>query len=287
MVRGALTALILATMAVIAVGSDAARMSSRAGDRGEQSAHGRNVDRRSERRESGAMHKGFLVAVLVAGCGSDGDAPKLQSLPLDLAAIDYATLLTHRTPWDGASFPIQDFRFLIQLPGASPKPNPQPTFWALTGTDVLAPVTGRVRSVPTLYSGDQSVHFEGVDGMIWETEHVIDVIVDEGDMVEAGQPVAKVGNYECEYSRREFGNEQYCGVPVGIVEFGLLDSGGSKPTHRCPFLPEYLDPAHAERIESELAAARTTIETMLGSTSYYAQESWGATNCIELSAVDG
>jgi hypothetical protein len=108
--------------------------------------------------------------------------------------------------------------------------NPQPTFWAPLGTEVLAPVSGVVVGISVVWSGDESVMIaaDGDGDWVWEVEHVIDVRVAVGDVVEAGQVVALVSDYDVRNT-----------PGVGLVELGLLQ-GGNPPQHFCPFA--YVDP---------------------------------------------
>lgn len=135
--------------------------------------------------------------------------------------------------------------------------NPQPTFWAPLGTEVLAPVSGVVVAISVVWSGDESVMIsaDGDGDWVWEVEHVIDVRVAVGDVVEAGEVVALVSDYDVRNT-----------PGVGLVELGLLE-GGNPPRHFCPFA--YVDPdaeasivaglelvlrADAERLGLELEA---------------------------------
>ena len=108
--------------------------------------------------------------------------------------------------------------------------NPQPTFLAPLGTEVLAPVSGVVVGISVVWSGDESVMIaaDGDGDWVWEVEHVIDVRVAVGDVVEAGQVVALVSDYDVRNT-----------PGVGLVELGLLQ-GGNPPQHFCPFA--YVDP---------------------------------------------
>jgi hypothetical protein len=231
-----------------------------------------------------------LFAVLLGACEPEPLPLLMESLPLDLDAIDYDVVMAEHARYAVLhTYPISDFGVAVAGTSASPEGGHQlqPTFWAPLGTDVLAPVSGRVTGVPTLYSGDQSVMFEGDDGLIWETEHVIDVMVSEGDEVVAGQPVAKVGDYECEYARRMFGNDELCGTGIGIVELGLLEGRPDGPVHHCPFAPDRLAPDSARAIFDELARARVVIEGALSDLSYFDQDAWASEACVSLAPIEG
>jgi hypothetical protein len=76
---------------------------------------------------------------------------------------------------------------------------------------------------------------------IWGIEHVIDVKVKEGEKVKAGQPIAKVGDFDERHT-----------PGIGLVEFGLLINSSGPPSHICPF--KKIAPSAKSRITSELTA---------------------------------
>lgn len=221
---------------------------------------------------------------------SNAEYPLLESLPVDVASINYAVLAQSADLYDGVGFPLSDFGFVIPASSAGPaKANPQPTFWAPLGTAVLAPVDGVVISVETLYSGDFSIMIGKTGQMssyVWETEHVINVSVAPGDTVTAGQTIATVSDYECSYSRTAFGNATYCGTGIGLVELGLLH-GGQVPEHFCPFASNYVDPSAAAAVSAELAAARSTIETAFADPELYEPAGWSTPDCITIDPIEG
>lgn len=205
--------------------------------------------------------------------------PLLRSLPVDLAAIDWRTVLEHAELLPDSA-PILDFGFVTGEGTADERRNPQPTFYAPLGTPVLAPIDGVVTAIEPLYSGDLTIMFAaqvGRPATAWETEHVEDPTVQVGDVVRAGQPVAVVSDYLCYYSREQFGNEEWCGRGVGLVELGYL-VGGAVPEHRCPF-GVLTDPSALPQIEAALTAARAEIERLLGET-VFDTASWESPNCI-------
>lgn len=120
--------------------------------------------------------------------------------------------------------------------------NPQPTFYAPLGTQVLAPVTGTVSAVKKLYSGDYTIMIKNGRsfGEIWETEHVINPVVKAGDRVTAGQHIALVSDYDSRWT-----------PGIGLVELGLL-RGGNPPQHLCPF--ESIAGSKKQEIAAQLAA---------------------------------
>lgn len=153
-----------------------------------------------------------------------GGAGLLASLPVDPEAV---TLVEGSPNLGGRSF----VGFGDVYEGAEgTRANPQPTFWAPLGTPVLAPVSGVVVAISVVWSGDESVMIaaDGDGDWVWEVEHVIDVRVAVGDVVEAGKVVALVSDYDVRNT-----------PGVGLVELGLLQ-GGNPPQHFCPF--SFVDP---------------------------------------------
>ena len=210
----------------------------------------------------------------------------LQSLPIDIAQIDWALVMQHSDLYTGGT-PIADFGFLDGEGTENERRNPQPTFHVPLGTPVLAPIDGMVSEVKMLYSGDYTIMFVGSSGdrsIAWETEHVEAVLVNPGDVVRAGQPVASVSNYLCTYSKKQFGNDSYCGLGIGLVELGYL-VGGAVPRHYCPF-GTLTDPTAIGRIESELSNARSAIEQLAGKR-LFDTENWATPNCIIDEPIEG
>jgi len=119
--------------------------------------------------------------------------------------------------------------------------SPQWEFAVPPGAPALAPVTGYVVEVHTLWSDDLSVWLsaDGKESRVWEVEHVIDVLVEVGDFVETGQPIATAS---------VFGGRE-----IALVELELFQ-GGRPPTHYCPLL--YLDEDASHIINTELADIR-------------------------------
>ena len=121
--------------------------------------------------------------------------------------------------------------------------NPQPVLYAPIGTVVLAIKTGTVIKISKLWSNDYNIMIAADNDKknIWGLEHVIDVKVKEGEKVKAGQPIAKVGDFDERHT-----------PGIGLVEFGLLINSSGPPTHVCPF--KKIAPSAKSRITSELTA---------------------------------
>tara|TARA_B100001750_G_scaffold149066_1_gene119319 strand:+ start:531 stop:1481 length:951 start_codon:yes stop_codon:yes gene_type:complete len=148
----------------------------------------------------------------------------ITSLPVEVSAVLAAGPLLNSQQKNALE--LRTFRG-FGMP--TPKPDnpemlsPQWEFAVPAGTPALAPVTGYVVAIPTLWSDDFSVWLsaDGENSGVWEVEHVIDVLVEVGDFVEAGQSIATAS---------VFGGRE-----VALVELGLL-VGGQTPSHYCPLL---------------------------------------------------
>lgn len=170
--------------------------------------------------------------------------------------------------------PFFDFGFQIPANSARPNPtrNPQPTFIAPLGTKVRSLVDGTVQSIPKLYSNDYSVHVvaEGSE-FIFETEHVINVVVQVGDKVTAGQVLAEISDYDA---------HNYNGL--GLFEIGIL-VGGNPPSHVCPFA--YLDEGVKEDLFDKIRALYRGWNEFRGEEVF--DENLEIPGCIDLEAVAG
>jgi hypothetical protein len=158
---------------------------------------------------------------------------------------------------------IIDYGTLTHVDSSHPEYTLQPTFVLPAGTKVTAIIDGVVCMIPKLYSGDYSVMMApSCDNLnyMWEMEHVINVIVEVGDRVKAGQTVAEVSNYSYEYGDPQGLNQSRPDRKYGfdLVEIGLLE-GGNAPLHHCPWL--YIDPSYKKELLEMMAEARKSIKT--------------------------
>jgi hypothetical protein len=173
---------------------------------------------------------------------SGGD--EIESLPLDPTAPLNVNL---KGAGQGKGLTYVPFGFNTGPRGqgaiGSGSVNPQPVLYAPIGTVVLAIKTGTVIKISKLWSNDYNIMIaaENDKKNIWGLEHVIDVKVKEGDKVKAGQPIAKVGDFDERYT-----------PGIGLVEFGLLINSSGPPSHICPF--KKIAPSAKSRITSELTA---------------------------------
>lgn len=219
---------------------------------------------------------------------SDGTT-RLQSLPLNVTALDYTAIAALRAGRESDWLPLDDYGRVLPPSSARPvtQANPQTTFYAPLGTPVLAVVSGTVTSIPTLYSNDFSIMIASAgQGGTWEHEHVMNVRVRVGDRVTAGQVIADVSDYECSWGRNGNPADPLCQSRLGLVEVGLL-YGGTTPMHRCPFEPDVVDPALQNDLFSQLTSARTRIKTAFGNPSLFGESSWATPQCVTLSRVAG
>lgn len=161
-----------------------------------------------------------------------------------------------------------------QTGGGQAKDNPQPTFILPLGTKVRSLVGGVVTEIPTVWSGDYSIHVTDGKNEQWryETEHVINPVVKVGDRVTAGQIIAEVSDYDT-------------GLPAGfgLFEIGILH-GGQTPEHVCPFA--YLDPSIKVDVQAKLLQFYKDWEAYKGHDSLYT-ESESPIGCLTLDPIEG
>lgn len=170
-----------------------------------------------------------------------------------------------------------DFGFEVPANSAGPaKKNPQPTFIVPLGTKVHALVDGTVNDVPKLYSNDYSVMIQGEGSeLIFETEHVINVLVKKGDKVKAGDVIADVSDYDA---------KNYAGL--GLVEIGILKGGNSgPPQHLCPF--DYLDDSIKDETLKKITALQKSWEDYRGDDKIYDESKVVTPGCLTSDPIKG
>jgi biotin carboxyl carrier protein len=158
------------------------------------------------------------------------------------------------------------------------KVNPHPSLILPLGTKVRALIDGMVVDVPKLYSNDYSIQMSK-DGtkndLVFELEHVKNVLVKAGDRVTAGQLVAEV---------TDFGNHNYPGY--GSMDIAVLTTKkDGQPQHLCPFL--YLDDSIKEEIFKKIRAFYTAWEQYVGNDKLYNENAYKVPGCINTDPVDG
>lgn len=166
---------------------------------------------------------------------NDAEVPLIKSLGVNIGAYDPQTKragdLIIEKAYD-MNVPLIDFGLVIPATSVGPeKTNPQPTFVVPPGTEVASLIDGVVVKVEQIYSGDYTIHVAPNKNSwyIYETEHVINPRVSNGDKVTAGQVIAEASNYAAQGNN---GN--------AVLEIGIL-LRGNPPAHICPF--KYLDPS--------------------------------------------
>lgn len=168
-----------------------------------------------------------------------------------------------------------EYGFVVPANSVGPeKQNPQPTYIVPLGTKVHALVDGEVYDVPKLYSNDYSVMVKGEGSdLIFETEHVMNVLVKKGDKVKAGQVIAEVSDYDA---------KNYGGL--GLVEIGIL-KGGNPPSHVCPF--DYLDDSIKEKSLKQISDLVDDWEEYMGDSKIYNQEKFAIPGCLTNNPIEG
>ncbi len=155
------------------------------------------------------------------------------------------------------------------------KANPQPTFILPVGTKVRSLIDGVVEDVPKLYSGDYSVMVKGNGSdLIFETEHVMNVVVKKGDSVKAGQVVAEVSDYDA----KNFGGK------YSLLDIGVL-KGGNPPQHVC--LSDYLDDSIKDETLKKITAIKKSWEEFRGEPDAYDESAVVTPGCVSREPIDG
>jgi murein DD-endopeptidase MepM/ murein hydrolase activator NlpD len=108
---------------------------------------------------------------------------------------------------------------------------------APTGTPVFAPAAGRVAFAGDRIVTGKSVVLEHLPGLFSISYHLSEIAVREGDILEAGQPLGKVGMTGLATGPHLHWEVQVLGTPVdpdGFLRRAVLDTavdfGDSEPT---------------------------------------------------------
>jgi murein DD-endopeptidase MepM/ murein hydrolase activator NlpD len=213
------------------------------------------------------------------------NTPKIKHLGVEFGDYDPATNMagdfkfTKATLSSGAGMQMLFMEFGHVIPansamGGRSKGNPQPTYIVPLGTKVRAIADGIVYDVPKLYSNDYSVMIQGEGSdLIFEMEHVINVVVKKGDKVNAGDIVAEVSDYDA---------RNYDGL--GLVEIGILKPG-NPPSHVCPF--DYLDDSIKEESFNKINSLKKAWEAYRGDATIYDESNTQVPGCITSSPIEG
>lgn len=208
---------------------------------------------------------------------------KIKHLGVSLGTYDPATnkagdfVFTKAKFTSGIQLLFTDYAYVISGANTSTgqdKASPQPTFILPLGSKVYSLIDGEVYDVPKLYSNDYSVMVQGEGSeLIFETEHVINVLVKKGDKVKAGDVIAEVSDYSA---------HGYDGL--GLVEIGVL-KGGNPPFHLCPF--DYLDDSIKDETIKKINALKKAWEQYRGDTSLYDESKEVTPGCLSKDPIEG
>ncbi len=208
---------------------------------------------------------------------------KIKHLGVNLGTYDPATnkagdfVFTKTKFTSGIQLLFTDYAYVISganTPDGKDKASPQPTFILPLGSKVYSLIDGEVYNVPKLYSNDYSVMVQGEGSeLIFETEHVINVLVKKGDKVKAGQVIAEVSDYDA---------RNYAGM--GLVEIGVL-KGGNPPYHLCPF--DYLDDSIKDETIKKINALKKSWQEYRGDTSLYNESKEITPGCLSKDPIQG
>ena len=209
------------------------------------------------------------------------DNPVIENIGLN---IDYYNTTTNKAgdfqfdtfiyPWGEEIYNkkvFYDYGFILTDEDGTNELEPQPIFIAPLGTKVHAITSGVVSVISTLYSDDYTIQVIKDDNPKWiyEHEHVINVSVEVGDKVTAGQIIAEVSDYNTWLK-----NDGY-----GVLDIGILstdDDGG--PWHHCPFM--YLNESVKQDYFDKISALYTSWEEYAGNYSLYNEDEHEIPGCV-------
>lgn len=214
------------------------------------------------------------------------EAPvKIKSLGFNLDYYDPATnkagdIVFMKDAFEEGSINLIFMEFGYVIPGNSAsnyksKSNPQPTIILPLGTKVRSLIDGVVDNVPKLYSGDYSVMVRGQGSdLIFETEHVMNVLVKKGDTVKAGQVIAEVSDYDA----KNYGGK------YSLLDIGVLQ-GGNPPHHLC--LSDYLDDSIKDETLKKITALKKSWEEYRGEPNAYDESKTVIPGCLSREPIEG
>ena len=226
---------------------------------------------------------------------SSADIPAtIENWGFDLRPFDPATGKAGVMQIAGVLTPPQDShdtmdsRYLFMDYGVpdSGSADLQMPFFLPLGTPVVAMADGVVCDVPKLYSGDYSVRIAptgiectgaGQASVMFETEHVINPLVQQGETITAGTQVATVSDY----------HQNWAALGLGIVEIGVSFNQGNdgSPWHACP--ARFLDPTKATELTAALASIHAAWEAEQGDTTMYDEAAQSPLGCTTLEDIQG
>ena len=212
---------------------------------------------------------------------NDSGLPIIENIGIN---IDYYNETTNKAgdfqfdtfifPWGEGIYNekvFYDYGFISTNEDGTTELEPQPIFIAPLGTKVHAITSGVVSAISTLYSDDYTIQVIKEDNTRWiyEHEHVINVSVEVGDKVTAGQIIAEVSDYNTWLK-----NDGY-----GVLDIGILttDENGN-PWHHCPFI--YLNKSIKQDYFDKISDLYTSWETYTGNYSLYNEDEHEIPGCV-------
>jgi len=152
---------------------------------------------------------------------------------------------------------------------------PQPIFIVPLGTKVHAITSGVISDISTLYSDDYTIHVIKPENPKWtyEHEHVINLTVEIGDKVTAGQIIAEVSDYN-----QWLKNDGY-----GVFDIGILTTENGNPVHHCPFM--YLNESVKQDYFEKINALYESWEKYTDNRSLYDEDKHAIPGCITLDPI--
>lgn len=210
----------------------------------------------------------------------DYDQPVIENIGID---IDFYNETTNKAgdfqfdtfiyPWGEGIYNekvFYDYGFISTNEDGTTELEPQPIFIVPLGTKVHAITNGVVSAISTLYSDDYTIQVIKEDNPKWvyEHEHVINVSVEVGDKVTAGQIIADVSDYNTWLK-----NDGY-----GVLDIGLLNTDDGSPWHYCPFM--YLNESVKQDYFDKISALYTSWENFTGNSSLYDEDEHVIPGCV-------
>ncbi len=108
----------------------------------------------------------------------------------------------------------------------------------VVGKEVYAIIGGTVQKINTQDAGwCQSIQLKGSDGYYYWYGHIIDVTVNEGDPVQAGQAMAKVAQWTEEHTCKGTSSGSHLHIDRGCTIDGVRQPGGTDACRDPEFVP--------------------------------------------------
>ena len=153
---------------------------------------------------------------------------------------------------------------------------PEVTYTLPLGTQVKAITSGVVTTVKKQDTGDYELGITKPESPFWTFgyDHIINLVVKEGDEVVAGQAIGEVSNYS-----RWLREEGY-----GSIEIFVAKTQSSFLAY-CPF--NYLNKSIKQDYLNKIMALYISWEEYMGNSSIYSEDSHALPGCITLGPIIG